>query len=166
MASDITNIDIGSARVTLGGVDLGHVLGGSEVTITRETTEMFVDQFAGPVNLANTYESVEVVLNLGEADLVKLKESFPLTKSTATSTAIQIGSEAGITYRQFAAQMVIHPYNRSNSDLEADLVIENAVAHGDISYAYSKEDQKVFSVTFTGLIAPNGRLAYLGASPV
>lgn len=167
MASDITNLDIGACSITLDGVDLGHTMGGVSVSVSRDIVELFADQYAGPVNLASTYENIEVTFNFAETDLVKLKELFPLTKTSATATAVSFGGEAGTLYRSLAAQLILHPYNREVVDKEADLVIEKAVAHGDFSYEYTKDNQKVYSVTMTGLIdATTGLLAYFGASPV
>jgi len=161
----LTNLDIGACSLTLDGVDLGHTVGGVEVTLSRETAELLADQYAGPVNYASTKQEITVTVNLGEVDLAKLKKVFPLNEAGATATAIPFGTEAGILYRQYAGKLVLHPYNRNASDKTADLVVVNAVAQADLSYSYSKEDQKVYAVEFKGLIDNAGVLAYMGTSP-
>lgn len=164
MAADIENVDIGACSLTLGSVDLGHTIGGVEVSITRETVELKVDQYGGVVDRSNLNEEVTITVNLAESDLVKLKESFPLTKASSSSSRIPFGSEAGTLYRSLAAKLTCHPLNRG-VDTSADIVVPKAIAHSDFTYSYSKEDQKVYAVTFTGLIDANGIIAYLGSSP-
>lgn len=164
--ADISKLKVAAGSlVTLGGVDLGHTVDGTEVTIERDFTEVKTDLYG------NT--PVDFVLS-GQRAMVKLKlaEITPGTMSYVVPEAdydvgsaddhIHFGANAGYSLRGDALELVITPQG-GNDDGNLTITLFKAVSTDNMTLAYKIDEQSVFEVTFTALVdesraATDGRL--------
>lgn len=151
---NVENIKLGAAGVMWGADDLGYTKGGISVSITTATKEVTVDQF-GPAAV-NEYiqgRSITVTVPMAETDLQKMALVIPdatLVGADAGPRKLVVKNGAGTSLRSYARKLTLHPTGVPAAQKNDDLVVLMAAPVGDIEYAFSFEDERVYSVTFKG----------------
>ena len=166
---DVSKIKLGACKVTWNNVDLGYTKGGVEVEITTAKKKIMVDQFGETeVNEYIMGRSVIVRVPLAESDLTLLASVIP--GSTLVTNVgpparkkLNIPTGTGVSLRDLAEQLVLHPANELVTFKDDDFVVPLATASGDITFAYRHDEERVFMVEFVGY-ADNttGLLAIIG----
>lgn len=150
--ADITNVKVGACSVTFNSVDLGHTLGGVEVSYEPIYKDVTVDKYGE--SIVEKYlvgEKLSAKCPLAEFTIANLKVAMPQgTFAGAANARITLGHSAGTKATTSAAQLVLHPLNmgtRAN-----DIVLHKAYVASTIDLAMKVDEQKVIEVTFEALI--------------
>ena len=151
--------------ITFGGVDLGHTVGGAEISIEREFTEVNTDIYGNtPVDYVLTGQKATVKLKLAEITPGTLSYVVPEADWDvgATKEQVHFGSRAGYSLRNDALELIITPLG-GNLDGALTYTFFKAVSTDNMTLAYKIDEQSVFEVTFTALVdesrnATDGRL--------
>lgn len=170
---NISNVSMGAATLSWGGVDLGHTWGGATVTIDRKFVDLNVDQYGDtPVDKVLTGNELKVEITLAEPVVHKIAQAAPesLDIIGTLGEKLPIGYDAGRNLRPFAKQLVLHPLDNVPTDLTDDVVIYLAVSGDPIALNYQFDKQRLFKVTFYGLVdetKANGyRLGQIGQAAI
>ncbi len=76
---------------------------------------------------------------------------------------VDVVTGIGTDLLSLARELRLHPQNKPDSDTSEDFVIPMASTGGGLQFAYKLEEERVFSVEFTGYPHPTtGRLFYVG----
>lgn len=165
--ANLNNLKVAAGSlITLGGVDLGHTVEGTELNIERDLTEVKTDIYGNtPVDYVIAGQKATIKMKL--AEIIPNVLSYLLPEGdydigTADDHA-HFGTKAGYSLRQDALELVITPQG-GNSDGNLTITLFKAVQTGDISLAYKIDEQSVWDgVEFTALVdesrsATDGRL--------
>lgn len=172
-SGNISNITVGACQLTYNGVALGHTLGGSKLTVDRKFVELEVDQYGKtPVELVLTGQDLKLETTLAEPTISNLDlviaEANKVTGNLGTK--LGLGADAGFGLRAEAFPLQLHPLNRASTDLTADVLIYLAVNDQPIDLNYEVDKQRVFKVTFRGLVSeaygPGFRLGQIGVEQI
>jgi hypothetical protein len=156
LTSDVTNVKLGACTVMYGTDDLGLTKGGVNVQITTQTKEITTDQFG--VAAVNEYiqgRMVTVKVPMAESDLAKLALALPgsvlVTDATdMTKKKLTVSNNQGVSLRDLAKKLVLHPKALAAGLKNEDTVIPLAAPSGQIDYAYTFDNERVYTVTFKG----------------
>jgi hypothetical protein len=169
LTANVENVKLGACDVKWGTDDLGVTKGGVQVTINTPTKEIQVDQF-GPTAV-NEYiqgRSVMVKVPMAESDLQKLALAIPNAQlvtdaTTPSKMKLVINNDQGVNLRSLAKKLVLHPSGLAADSKNEDTVIPLAAPSGQIDYAYSFDNERVYNVTFKGYPDnTTGEIAVLG----
>lgn len=155
-SGNISNVTVGACTLTYNGVLLGHTLGGSKLQIDRKFVDLQVDQYGKtPVEIVLTGQDLKLETTLAEPTLVNLDTVIPeANKITGgLGSKLGLGSDAGFALRATAFPLQLHPINRAATDLTADVLIYLAVNDQPVELNYEVDKQRVFKVTFRGLVS-------------
>lgn len=149
---DITNVKVGACTVTFAGVDLGHTLGGVEVSYEPQYQDVMVDKYGNTVvQKYLTGEKLTVKVPLAEFTIANLKVAVPnSTFAGAANARVTLGKSAGQAMLAQAGQLVLHPLNmgtRAN-----DIVLHKAVVTSTVAMNMKIDETKVVEVTFEALL--------------
>lgn len=150
--ADVTNVQLGVCTVTFNGVDLGHTIGGVEVSYEPVYHDVQVDKF-GETNVEKylTGEKLSAKVALAEYTIANLRNAIP--KSTfagAANTRILIGRSAGSKATANTAQLVLHPIIEGTR--RHDIVLHKAYVASQVTLAHKNDEEKVIEVTFEALL--------------
>ncbi len=172
MAS-IQNVTIGPATLTYKGIVLGHTLGGAKLSYDRKFKELNVDQYGqSMVDMALISNDLRIEVTLAEPVVAQIQYAVPeATYTTGVGGAkLALGSDAGVTLRQYAGELVLHPQAKATNDRTQDVTIYLAVAIDKLEMDYTVDKQRTYKVIFAGLIDEtrgNGlRLGHIGTASV
>lgn len=152
--------------ITLGGVDLGHTVDGTELEIERELTMVKADLYGEtPIDYVLTGQKAKLKVKLAEIAPDTLSYIMPETDYDVGSADdhIHFGTKAGYSLRNDALQLVVTPQG-GNSDGNMTITLFKAVQTGNPSLAYKIDEQSVWDgVEFEALVdesraATDGRL--------
>lgn len=168
MSSDVKNVKLGPCSVTFDSNDLGYTKGGVEVEITTTRKKVMVDQFGETeIDEYITGRQVMVRVPLAEHNLTNLASVIPgatlVTDGVdSNKKRIDVSSNIGASLRDLAAELVLSPTNAA--DANEDFTVFLAAPMGDIQFAYRHDDERVYSVEFTGYVdtANSNRLYSIG----
>lgn len=175
MATNVSNLVLGTATIYAGAVgatepvdavaapavawtDLGATTDGVTLTVNQEFTELEADQIVDIPGSRLIKRSFTIETNLAELTLDNLK--LALNGGTVTTVA------GKGTYTPTVVATVNEPvYTALLIDGAAPngkrrrIIVRKALSTDDIEFAYNKEDQAVYSVSFTahyvsGTVAP------------
>ena len=165
--ADITKLTVAAGSlITFGGVDLGHTVEGTELTIERDLTEVTTDIYGStPVDYVVAGQKAMITMKLAEISPKTLSYIVPESDWDVGSSDdhLHFGTKSGYSLRDDALELVITPQG-SNSDGEKTITLFKAVSTGNPSLAYKIDEQSVFDgVEFTALVdetrnATDGRL--------
>lgn len=131
--------------------DVGGTYDGVEVTIAQEYTELEVDQVVDVVGRRLTKREFMIKTNLAQPTL----ENLALVMNAGTVASGGTGSTAFKSLEPNYATSATQPnYKALLMDGYAPngnnrrVIVRKALSTDDVSFAYSKKDQTVFSVTF------------------
>lgn len=165
--ANINNLKVAAGSlVTLGGVDLGHIVEGTELEIERELTMVKTDIYGNtPVDYVLSGQKAKIKMKLAEITPNILSYLVPESDYDvgAADDQIHFGSKSGYSLRQDALQLVITPQG-GNSDGNLTITLFKAVQTGNVTLAYKIDEQSVWDgVVFEALVdesrsATDGRL--------
>jgi hypothetical protein len=157
--TNFENLEMGPCFATFKETSLGLTKGGCEVAISTESTMITADQFGETaIDEVIKGRKVTVKVPMAERDLDKLLAVTPgatLVTSgagAAMKKKLTIGSGVGASLRKSAGVLVLHPKGMPDSDKSRDFVVPIANSKGDMTFAYKVDDQRVFTVEFTGYV--------------
>jgi len=149
---DVTNVQLGICDVSFNGVDLGHTIGGVEVSYEPEHHDVMVDKYGNTV--VQKYligEKLTAKLALAEFTIANLRNAMPqATFAGAANSRITLGAAAGKKATDDAAQLVLHPRNEGTR--RHDVVIYKAYVGSTVVLAHKNDEEKVIEVTFEALL--------------
>ncbi len=153
--ADATKIRLGVCSVTYKGSDLGHTIGGVEVTYTPEYKEVMVDKYGkSVVEKFLVGERVKAKFSLAEWTLANLQVA--IDQSTLQGDdSVSGGSVAGKRASTKAGLLVLHPIENAASVKDDDFSIYKAVSTGELTIANNNEGERVLPVEMDGLIDEN-----------
>lgn len=163
---DVQNVKLGACSVTWKGTDLGYTKGGVEVEVSTAKKKIMVDQFGETdVNEYILGRSITVRVPLAESDLTILANVIPgatLVTDSVDSSKLRIDapSAAGVSLRDLAGALSLHPYDQPASYVDEDVTIPLAAPSGDFSFSFRHDEEKVYAVEFTGYVDNSTGLLY------
>lgn len=150
MASSVLNVKLGVCSVILNGVDLGHTIGGVEVTYSPEYHETKVDKYTGIAERFLIGEKLSAKVPLAEFVLDTIKAVIP--HGTKTGTKLTIGSVAGKRQSTVATQLVLHPVENAANVRTDDVVLYKASNTGEITIGMKNDGEKIMEAMFEALV--------------
>lgn len=133
-------------------VDVGGTKDGVELTVAQEFTELEVDQIVDMVGRRLTKREFMVKTNLAEATLENLAVCMNAGAVTPGGTGATAFASLEPAYATSATQpdykaLILDGYAPNSKPRR--VIVRRALSTDDVEFAYSKEDQTVFSVTFS-----------------
>lgn len=94
-------------------------------------------------------------LNAGTAGAKVTPSGATLAGGTEpTAKIVDVTTGIGMDLLSIAKELRLHPANKADSDLSEDFIIPLAGTAGALTYAYKIDDERVFSVEFSGYPDP------------
>ena len=147
-----TNVQVGVCDVSYNALDLGHTIGGVEVSYEPEHHDVMVDKYGNTV--VQKYligEKLTAKLALAEYTIANLRNAMPqATFAGAANTRITLGAAAGKKATDDAYQLVLHPINEGTR--RHDVVIYKAYVASTVVLPHKNDEEKVVEVTFEALL--------------
>ena len=79
-----------------------------------------------------------------------------------TGKRVDVTAGVGSDLLSTAKELRLHPFGKAASDLSDDFIVWKANTGGGLQFAYKLDDERVFSVEFTGYADSNGKVFSLG----
>ena len=149
--SSILNVKLGTCKVYFKGVDLGHTIGGVEVTYAPEYQETKVDQFTGIAERWLVGEKLSAKVPLAESTLVQIRAAMTHASDDADD-AVTLGSYAGKRSSTLAGLLVLHPIANEATNYDDDVAIYKAHSSGEVTLPFKNDGEKIIEVMFDGLV--------------
>lgn len=147
---NLLNVKLGVCTIVYKGVDLGHTIGGVEVTYSPEYHKTKVDQYTGETEAWLVGEKLTAKVPLAESALTQLKAA--MTHGTEDGGALTLGTVAGKRSSTLAGLLVLHPVANDDADLSDDVAIWKAHSEGEVTLPYKNDGERIIEVTFNGLV--------------
>lgn len=170
---NIQNVRMGVCSIVFNGVDVGHTLGGTKVTITRKPTPLKVDKYGdSPVDMVITDVQMVVDAKVAEPVVSLLKNALPEGdfENGATGQRLGVPAGEGAALRAGSATLVLHPLSKATTDFSEDVTVYNAVATSSPVLNYEVAGQRVFDLQFTALVnetqGAGRRLGHVGPANI
>lgn len=166
--ADVTKVKVGVCSVVFNGVDLGHTLGGVEVSYEPSHHDVIVDKYGETVvEKVLTGEKLMAKVPLAEKTIANLKASMPQGQYAGAANArIQLGASAGQSARADAAQLVLHPIGEGTRAF--DIVFHKAYVASQITLVHKIDETTVIECEFEALLdeskSDNNYLGFIGDS--
>lgn len=162
--NDQLNMDLGAAEVTFNSVVLGKTVanphggthGGVAVSISTPSVDVMRD--AEGANIHDgvyTALMIKITANLTGMSINQFKEIIPGSSLVGGSNkGLLLSSPTGLTKRELAHLLIIKPIKRGVVSTTASdwLRLFEAAPEPAFEYQYDFEKQKVYAVSFTGLV--------------
>ena len=157
---DTTKVEMGVCNVEYNSVDLGFTKGFVKVNYSSESIESYVDQQDAPLSEVITKQNFEVVVPLAETNLSVLKDLLPgATYKSTGGESLELSGASGANLADNAQKLIIKPLDAngvSTTDADKWLTLFHAVPLPNLSFAYEKENIRVYEVTFKAMSGVNG----------
>lgn len=170
---NLSNGRMGAASITFGGQTIGHTSGGVTFHYEPHLNDIIFDQYGDtPADKILGGENLQIVVNLAEPVVDLLQVAIPegIQAGSGGNKRLTIGKDAGFSLRSVAAQLVLHPLDKTVSDTTEDVVIYKAVVADTVELNYEVDNQRVFQVTFQALLdesfGNSRRLGHVGTTNV
>lgn len=149
---DVTNVELGVCDVTIDGVNIGHTLGGVEVTYEPEYHDVTVDQYGNTVvDKRLLGETLMAKVPFAEFTLSNIEKAIPwTTRAGAGDKRRLIGSDAGQKGSDQSVELVLHPIDKGTR--EHDIVLYKAFPHSSVVLNHKNDEQKIIEVEFIALV--------------
>jgi len=147
---NLLNVKLGVCKVVFKGVDLGHTIGGVEVTYSPEFQETKVDQYTGIAERWLIGEKLSAKVPLAESSLVQLKAG--LAHGTEDGESLTLGKYAGQRSSTLAGLLVLHPVANADNDLSDDVAIFKAHSSGEVTLPFKNDGERIIETTFDGMV--------------
>ena len=148
--SDILNVPLGTCKVYVNGVDIGHTIGGVEVTYSPEYHETKVDEYAGVAERWLIGESLMAKVPIAEATLDNITRA--ITHNIDGGDYVSIGSKAGKRSSTKTAVLRLHPIALADSDHSDDVTIYKAHVTNEITLPYKNDGERIIETEWTGIV--------------
>ena len=157
------NVMMGVCNVSFNSSDLGYTSGGVSVDYSAETVEKKVDQEDAPIDELVTSQAMEVTVPMAERDLSRLGDLLPgatyvVDENDATAVKLVLTGAAGTTLASLAAPLILTP--QGSTDENDKLTLYHAVPTPKVSFAYEKDNIRVYEVTFKALVGDDGWVVF------
>ena len=141
--ADVANVKVGVCSVTYNGVDLGHTVGGVEVTYEANYHDVIVDKYGETVvEKKLVSERYMAKVPLAEYTIANLKAAIPQGQYAGAANArIHFGSSSGKSAKDNSAQLVLHPINEGTRKF--DVVLHKAYAANTITLQHKVDETRV-----------------------
>lgn len=150
---DLANILSGPAKITIGGVDIGHTEGESRLTMKPLFREQKADATGDSlVDLVQVGMDISLTTRVTEWTLAGLQLLFPLGLFGASY--LGLGGADTTRLRSQAAQLIMHPLDLDAADTSRDVTFWKAVAASVVAVGFANDLDRVFEVTFRILPDP------------
>lgn len=140
-----SNIQLSPMRVTFNGVDLGGTVEGVSVNPKYKLADIKVDQFGDTiVDAVVAGQGYNIKFVLAETlDVTKWKVAFPHSKLVGTfpNQSIYFDMQTGDKVSLHAAQLILHPLDKTDGDTTADFLFYKAVAMSASEVKYGPDKQ-------------------------
>lgn len=166
--ADVQKVKAGVCSVTFNGVDLGHTLGGVEVTYEPSHHDVTVDKYGETiVEKVLTGEKLVAKVPLAEKTIANLKAAMPQGQFAGAANArIQLGKSSGASARSVAAQLVLHPIGEGTRAY--DIVFHKAYVANQITLVHKFDETTVIECEFEAILdeskSDNNYLGFIGDS--
>lgn len=149
---DASKVKVGVCSVTLGGVDLGHTMGGVEVSYEPEYFDVTVDKYGNTVvDKKLIGEKLSAKVPLAEYTIANLKVAMPNSSFAGAANArATIGKSSGQSAAANSAVLVLHPI--SEGTRAYDIVMYKAVSTAQVTLAHKIDEEKIIECTFEALL--------------
>lgn len=150
---NVENVKLGACTVMWGTDDLGYTKGGVDVSISTSRKSITVDQFGeSDVNEYIMGRMVEVKVPMAESDVAKLALAIPgsVLVEGVSAKKLTVSTNAGLSLRSLAKKLILHPKALAAGAKNEDFVVLLAAPAGDMEFAFSHENERVYNVTFKG----------------
>lgn len=127
--------------------DLGAIVDGVTITVSQDFTQLAADQIIDTVESRVTGRTVTVQANLGELTLANLQTALNGgTTSTGTGTSTYNSASATNTAPAYQALIIdgVAPSGKARR-----IIVRKALSTDNVEFAYKKDEQSVYTVTFT-----------------
>ena len=150
--ADVTKVKVGVCTVTFNSLDLGHTIGGVEVSYEPVYKDVMVDAYGETI--VEKYligEKLTAKVGLAESTIANMRNAIPQsTFAGAANSRINIGAKAGKKATDDAAQLVLHPVGEGTRAY--DIVFYKAYVGSTIVLPHVNDGEKVIEVTFEALL--------------
>lgn len=162
MAKSPTKVKIGTCEAFFDAQDLGYTKGGCSVEYSTDSVEVTVDQEDTPITELITKQNFSVKVPLAEYDLQRLAKFIPGATFTADGTTptkvkMVMSGAAGGDLLASAKELILKPVGGTANDW---ITLHHAVPVPNISFAYEKDNQRVFEVTFKAMKGVDGYVTF------
>lgn len=159
MAKTPGNVKIGTCDVFFNAEDLGYTKGGCSVEYSTESVEVTVDQEDSPITELITKQVFQIKAPLAEYDLERLADLIPgaVFSGDATKKKLVLSGAAGGDLLASAKELILKPKGGTANDW---ITIHHAIPLPNISFAFEKENQRVFEVTFKAMKGASGFVTF------
>ncbi len=148
-------IEMSAAQVTIGGTDVGGILGGVVFTYTVGIQKVFVDQSSMPRKHFITQEEAQMVIPMAEYSFDNLMFAFPtgtrVNDSGGIKKKISMGGaqiDTDNDYAEIIAYAIIGGSGTIETDTNLKITIFKAIAISNQEIGYTKDNVRVIAVTF------------------
>lgn len=150
--ADATKVKLGVCNVVVGGVDLGHTIGGVELMYKPDFHKTSVDLYgSSPVEHFLVGENLSAKVPFAEFTMPVLKKAMA-NALQATATKLTLGAKAGKRLTAYTAQVVLHPVANADGDRSEDVVMYKAAVTSEITLNMKNDAEKIVEVEFTAHI--------------
>jgi len=150
--ADITNVKVGVCDVTFNGTNIGHTIGGVEVTYEPVYKDVMVDAYGETI--VEKYligEKLTAKVPMAESTIVNMRNAIPQsTFAGAANARVTIGAKAGKKATDDAYELVLHPSGEGTRAF--DVVLHKAYSSESVTLSHTNDGEKVVEVTFTALL--------------
>lgn len=147
-----TNIPLTPMRVNFNGVDLGGTEGGVTLSIKYETAPIMVDQFGKTeINRKVSGQAYSVKMVLSEIinkDTAKVALPSAHEIVSGLNKMLYSDMQIGDDMLAHAQALILHPLEKSDSDLSEDYKFFKAVCTQAVEVKYGPDKQSGFQVEF------------------
>lgn len=150
--ADVTNVKVGVCSVTYNSLDLGHTIGGVEVSYEPVYKDVMVDLYGEtPVEKYLIGEKLTAKVSLAESTIANLRNAIPQSVFGGAGNArITVGAKAGKQATDDAYELVLHPVGEGTRAF--DVVFYKAYVGSTVVLPHRNDEEKVIEVTFEALL--------------
>lgn len=131
----------------VGWTDAGATTDGVTISVSPDYTELVADQVVDRVGSRMTARTITVTTNLAETTLDNLK--LALGGGTVTSATGKKTFDAAIANNGEPAYIALLIDGVAPGGKKRRIIVRKALSTDNVEFAYSKDNQTVYSVTFT-----------------
>lgn len=150
--ADVTKVKVGVCSVTFNGVDLGHTLGGVEVSYQPTYHDVTVDKYGKTVvDKVLIGEQITAKVPLAEYTIANLKVAAPQGSFAGAANArITLGQVSGGRASSTAAQLVLHPIAEGTRAF--DVVFHKAYVANLVKLDHKIDGERIIEADFEALL--------------
>ena len=150
------DLRLGPCSIDFDGVNLGGTIGGVKVKLNQKYTDLKIDQTGdAPIDSVLTSQEYTVELTVaasGDKDKWKIAmpySSLEVDGVTPTNKAIFVNNQIGRQLNSDAAELVLHPLAKADSDKSEDFKFFKAVCKSAIEVEFDSNKQRGLKLEFT-----------------